>query len=41
MYIIYIVLHTFNPHVVKKTLMKRGKRTCVLKKKLKKKLPAA
>ncbi len=36
MYIIYIILHTFNPHNVKKTPQEEGKKTCVLKKFLKK-----
>ncbi len=33
MYIIYIILHTFNPHNVKKTPHEEAKKTCVLKKK--------
>jgi hypothetical protein len=39
MYIIYILLYTFNPHNVKKNPREEGKKTCVLKKKNKKKTP--
>jgi hypothetical protein len=39
MYIIYIILYTFNPHNVKKNPREEGKKTCVLKKKFKKKPP--
>jgi hypothetical protein len=35
----YIIPHTFNPHNVKKNPHEEGKKTCVLKKNLKKNSP--